>query len=158
MALTYSSRNAWNVTKRPACHAERHHNFLWHLSGFCTCLPHRHGIFTAPTVVHTYSSSNTWNVTQCHACSEKQHHNFLWHVFAASRGLVNAPLCVFWTSPSIFVGNYIPNSWMMFNLDISQPLYSPIDTASLAPRRPCADRCEHQSDVKRTRLIPHTAM
>ena len=39
-----------------------------------------------------------------------------------TQGLVNVPFWWFWTSPSISVGDYIPNSWVMFKWDIYQPL------------------------------------
>ena len=41
---------------------------------------HRHGDFSATTVVHTDAFRNTWSVTKCHACHTKRHHNFLRHL------------------------------------------------------------------------------
>ena len=46
---------------------------------FCS-FPHRHGKFSATTVVHTYAFWNMGNVTKCHACHAKRHHNFLSHL------------------------------------------------------------------------------
>ena len=43
----------------------------------------------------------------------------------AKTGSVNVPFRDFGHRLQIFVGDYIPNSWVMFNLDIYQPLIQP---------------------------------
>ena len=130
--------------------------------------------FLLPRRSRTHIPSETESkFTKCHALQAKRHANFCDHLGKGK--FLQLPV---WTrqlwshhgGAHTFLLKHVEchkvprlprkTTRQVFVIPWERELFAapPIDTATLLPRRSCADSCEHQSGIKRTRPHPQTPM